>query len=262
MRLYLKFMQIAIRARMEYRSDTLVGFVSSIVFNCLNLGLIGIVLQRFHSLGGWVFGEVVMLYGMWLLSHTVFVTFFQQILFLENIILQGNFDQYLLRPASPFLQFISREVNYLGVGDFVLAVVLLSAAYRELGLSWSASKFLLFASAILSGAAIEVSINILIASISFWNGRSSNLSSIIMNFYFLTQQYPLDMFGRSYQLFLTTFLPIAFINYYPLSQLLDKENGLGIPLLGFLSPIVAIVMVSLTAFVWRRGLLNYASSGN
>lgn len=261
-RLYLKFIHIAIRTRLQYRSDFLVGLLSVILHNGVNLALIWVILQRFQSLAGWVFWEVVMLYSMWLLSHTVYAIFFGQILQLEQIVIQGNFDQYLLRPTSPFLQLISREVNYMGLGDFILATTIFWEAYRNLNLHWSGGQFLHYALAILAGAAIETSIYIIIGTVAFWAGRSNSLTSVVVQFYILAEQYPLDLFGQSYKLFVTIFLPIAFINYYPLAQLLGKKNALGIPLLGLLSPLVAIIMVSLAATAWHYSLLNYTSSGN
>jgi len=37
---------------------------------------------------------------------------------------------------------------------------------------------------------------------------------------------------------------------------------LGIYGMGFLSPIVAILLLALGALIWRRGLAGYTSSGN
>jgi ABC-2 type transport system permease protein len=83
-----------------------------------------------------------------------------------------------------------------------------------------------------------------------------------MRFQLMIQQYPIDVFGQWFRVFVTGFLPVAFINYYPLTLLLDKSNALHIPLLGWISPLVAILMFSLGTFAWRRGLLGYSSSGS
>jgi ABC-2 type transport system permease protein len=65
-----------------------------------------------------------------------------------------------------------------------------------------------------------------------------------------------------FRIFVTGFLPMAFMNYYPLTILLDKPNALGILGMGFLSPFVAAILLALGAFIWRRGLAGYTSSGN
>jgi ABC-2 type transport system permease protein len=83
-----------------------------------------------------------------------------------------------------------------------------------------------------------------------------------MQFMGLGQRYPMDVFGKWYRIFVTGFLPLAFMNYYPLTQLLGKPNALGVAGLGFLSPVVACILLILGSLVWRKGLAGYTSSGS
>jgi ABC-2 type transport system permease protein len=181
---------------------------------------------------------------------------------LEQDILSGRFDQYLIRPCSPLLQFVGREINYMGIGDVIFATTALSIAYNNLGLQWSAGQWLFFAAAVLAGLVIETAIIWIIGALSFWTGRTQALRSITLRFNQLTQNYPLDIFGQWFRLFMTGFLPVAFMNYFPLTILLGKPNAVGAAWLGFLSPLVAVVLLALGSLVWRRGLADYTSSGS
>lgn len=129
--MYLKFVGIAVRGRMQYRSDFLVGVIGVIVLNWVNLTLIWVLVDRFRTLQGWAFWEIVMLYGMWMLSHCVYSMFFWHITTIEDDILSGRFDQYLVRPCSPLLQFLGREVNYMGVADVAFGVAVFGLAYHN-----------------------------------------------------------------------------------------------------------------------------------
>lgn len=262
LRLYFKFIGIAIRSRMEYRSDFLVGMVSIIVLNGVNLSLTWVMVDRFRVLGGWRYWEIVMLYGTWLLSHSVYAVFFWHLSTLEDDILHGRFDQYLVRPCSPLLQFLGREVNYWGVADIVFATAAFSLAYRNLGLAWSAGQWAFFGVAVLSGTVIETCIVWVIGSLAFWTGRSRAIFFVVLRFHMLAQQYPLDVFGKWFRIFVTGFLPVAFMNYYPLTVLLGKPNALGVAGMGFLSPVVAGILLALGSLVWRQGLAGYTSSGS
>jgi ABC-2 type transport system permease protein len=262
LRLYFKFIGVAIRSRMEYRSDFLVGMVSIIVLNVVNLSLIWVMVSRFRVLGEWQYWEIVMLYSMWLLSHGVYAIFFWHLITLEDDILHGRFDQYLIRPCSPLLQFLGREVNYMGVADLVFATTAFSLAYRNLGLGWSAGHWVFFALAVMSGIVIEACIVWIIGALAFWTGRSQSVFFVVLRFHVLTQQYPMDIFGKWFRIFVTGFLPVAFVNYYPLTVLLGKPNALGIAGIGFLSPIVAVMLLVLGSLIWRRGLAGYTSSGS
>jgi len=262
LRLYVKFIGIAIRSRMQYRSDFFFGIAGVIVLNLVNLSLIWILVSRFQSLAGWQFWEIVMLYGTFLLSHSVYAVFFWHLSRLEDDILYGRFDQYLVRPCSPLLQFLGREVNYMGVADVVFATSVFVLAYHNLGLNWTAVQWGFFAVAILSGTVIETCIVWIIGALAFWTGRSRAIFFVYIRFQILGQQYPIDIFGMWFRIFITGFLPLSFMNYYPLTILLDKPNALGVYGMGFLSPIVAILLLALGALIWRRGLAGYTSSGN
>jgi signal transduction histidine kinase len=115
LRLYRRFVGIAIRSRMEYRSDFIVGFLSVISLNVVNLSIIWVLVSRFRVMAGWSFWEIVMLYATFLLGHSVYAVLFWHLTRLEDDIIHGRFDQYLVRPCSPLLQFLGREVNYMGV---------------------------------------------------------------------------------------------------------------------------------------------------
>jgi ABC-2 type transport system permease protein len=262
LRLYFKFVGIGVRSRMEYRSDFIVGSLSVIALNVVNLSIIWVLVSGFRVLAGWSFWEIVMLYGTFLLGHSIYAVLFWHLSNLEDDIVHGRFDQYLVRPCSPLLQFLGREVNYMGAADLVLAVAVLSLAYRNLALSWSPARWLFFAAAVLSGTAIETAIMWLIGSLAFWTGRSRSLTFIYWQFQMLNQNYPMDVFGTGFRIFVTGFLPVSFMNYHPLTRLLDKPDALGIAALGFISPLVAALLLSLGALVWRRGLAAYTSSGN
>jgi ABC-2 type transport system permease protein len=150
----------------------------------------------------------------------------------------------------------------MGVGDVIFASTAFGLAYSNLGLDWSLGKWLFWLVALLAGLIIESCIAWIFGSIAFWTGRSRAIFSVSLRFSILTQQYPIDIFGQWYRLFVTGFLPIAFINYYPLTILLDKQNALAAPILGYLSPVVAAVVFLIAWFVWQRGLAGYTSSGS
>jgi len=247
---------------MQYRSDFVFGIIGVFVLNGVSLSLIWVMINRFQSLAGWGFWEVVMLYGTFLLSHSVYAVLFWHLALLDEDIIHGRFDQFLIRPCSPLLQFLGREVNYMGVGDIVVASTAFSLAYTNLDLRWSFQKWIFFGMIIFAGLIIETCISWMFGSISFWYGRSRSIFQVALRFHMLIQQYPIDVFGTWFRIFVTGFLPVAFINYFPLTILLDKPNALNLPVLGWISPVVAVILLLLGSLVWQRGLRGYSSSGS
>ena len=260
--LYFKMVRVAMQSRLQYRADFLTGIIGVIVLNVVNLGLIGILISRFRHLNGWTLWEMVFLYCLWILGHSIYSLFFWHIRTLEDFLVQGTFDQFLMRPASPFVLFLGREVQYLGIADALFGISGLSLAYRNLDLHWSGTQWLLFGAAILAGTIIETTLALMIACVSFWTGRSRRASSIINQINMMVQHYPVDMFGYAFRVVVTGLIPVAFMNYYPALMLLgklDPQSPWG--WLGYLSPFVAFVMIIIASGIWHLAIQRYSSAG-
>lgn len=85
--------------------------------------------------------------------------------------------------------------------------------------------------------------------------------SIAERFTTLMQQYPVNIFGKYFQIFVTCFLPVAFINYYP-SMILLHKNTEQIYLWQYCAPLAAFLMLLIAALVWTKGVKRYAGTGN
>ena len=262
MALYFKLVRLAFQARMQYRADFLTGILGVIVMNSVTVTLISIMVSRFSHLNGWTMWEMVFLYCLWLLGHSLYSFFFWHITTLENYLVEGTFDQFLMRPASPFVMFLAREVHYMGVADLTFASLGLSLAYRNLQLQWSGVEWLFFGLAVIAGTVIETSLVLMFACISFWTGRSRRASQLLMRLNVMVQYYPVDIFGYAFRVIVTGLIPVAFMNYYPTLMLLDKlDRGSPWAWLSYMSPVVALTLVILASLIWHLALRHYSSAG-
>jgi ABC-2 type transport system permease protein len=63
--------------------------------------------------------------------------------------------------------------------------------------------------------------------------------------------------------FVTCLLPVAFINFYPARLLMGKITpGESWYWLSYMSPLVALTLLSLAAALWKRALRQYSSIGS
>lgn len=263
LQIYYKLIKISMRSRMQYRADFISGIISVILLNAVNLGLIGILVSRFVHLNGWNIWDIVFLYSLWMLSHSIYSLFFWHFNTLEEYLIKGNFDQFLTRPVSPLIQFLGREIQYMGIGDILVGISGLSLAYMNLNLNWSIIEWSFLIIIVLSGTTIETSISWILSCLSFWTGRSQTAFFVITRLNLMVQQYPIDIFGQWFRILVTGFIPIAFINYYPSLYLLGKDNNSGNwHWLSFISPVVALIFIFLATFIWHMALNKYTSSGN
>ena len=261
--LYFRLIQISLLSRMQYRANFIAGILGLVFWNIINLGLIGVMVTQFTSLNHWTLWELVFLYCLWILCHSLYSLFFSQSTHMEDYLIEGTFDQFLLRPANPLIQVLGRELQYIEIADMLIGITGIGLAYIQLNLQWNAWLWSFFLVAVVSGAVIELSMNLLIACSAFWTGRSRGSFIIANQFYGLVHQYPIDIFGKVFRVFVTGFLPVAFMNYYPAVLLLGKQGQLGSAWpLSYMSPLVALLLVGVVLIVWTLALRRYSSSGS
>ena len=261
--LYCRLIQISILSRMQYRANFMAGILGLLFWNVINLGLIGVLVTQFTRLKDWTLWELVFLYSLWILGYSLYGIFFSHTSELENYLIEGSFDQFLLRPASPLIQMLGREFQVNEMANVFIGLTGLSLAYTRLDLHWDGWKWGFFIAAVVSGGIIVLAINLLIACTGFWAGRSRGTSFIVNQFYGLVQQYPIDIFGTAFRVIVTGLIPVAFMNYYPALFLLDKVNR-NSPgwWLSYISPLVALMLIGIVLIVWQLGLNRYSSSGS
>lgn len=258
-----RLVRASVASKIQYRGDFIGGLAGIVVLNAANLLVITMLVYRFHTLKGWTVWQLVFLYSLWVLCHSFYSVFFLNVSDLENQLVNGVFDQYLLRPVSPLLQFLGGEVQYLGFSDAFLGVIGITIVYIHLTLHWTLWDFAFLLMSILSGAIIEVSIALTLSSIAFWTVKSRATIYVMSQFESVIQEYPLNIFGKWFKIATTALLPVAFMNYYPALFLLHKNIlGTDWEWLKFMSPVVAVVMLGIAGLVWRAGLSRYESTGS
>lgn len=246
---------------MQYKVDYFVGIISIIVLNIVNLSFLGIMVYNFESLAGWGIWDLMFLYGLWNMGRGIFSLFFWHMYNFEDLVVSGNFDTFLIRPVSPFLQLIGRDIGYPGIGDFLVGIVAVSLAKSNLMLHWSFGYWVFFVVCVVSAALIQLAIVWICGSLSFWTTRSRDAYHIADRFSIFMQQYPISIFGRVFQIFVTGVLPVAFLNYYP-SVILLNMAGDERTWWHYLSPAVTMVILLIARFVWKAGVNKYAGTGN
>jgi viologen exporter family transport system permease protein len=262
-RWYFRLIQISLLSRMQYRANFVAGILGLIFWNVINLGLIGVLVTQFTHLNHWTVWELVFLYCLWIMGHSLYSLFFSHTTRMDDYLMAGTFDQFLLRPASPIIQFLGRELQYIEIADALIGLTGISLAYTQLNLHWDSWKWGFLMVAIISGAVIELAMNLLIACSTFWTGRSRSGFILVQQFYGLVQQYPIDIFGNAFRLIVTGLIPVAFMNYYPALFLLDKVNRASPGWwLSYMSPLIALILVGIVSGVWRLALRQYTSSGS
>lgn len=260
-RLYLLMIKVAVLSKMQYKADFIVGVISIIVLNTVNLSFLGIMIYNFESLAGFGIWDLMFLYGLWNLGRGIFSLLFWHLYNFEDMVVTGSFDAFMVRPLSPFLQLLGRDIGYPGIGDMLVGIAVIALAKSQLALYWGLWQWSFFIICVIFAALLQLAIIWICISISFWTTRSRDAFNIADRFSVLMQQYPVSIFGRWFQIFVTGILPVAFLNYFPSLILLDIAYD-GVAWWHYLSPLVSVVMLAIAAIVWKLGIKRYSGTGN
>lgn len=256
-KLYLSFLKASLKEMLIYRLDCMVGMISQIVTQLVEIIFIFIIFYNTDTLAGWNFNQILLLYGITSISIGFSDFCFDAIYDIgPKYIKNGDFDKILLRPVHPLVSIIGSSREFTALGYFILGLIITIIMLIELAIPITfllIIKILFFS---IVGALIIGAINTIFSISSFWTYRSNE---IIWSFYriYTFAQYPINIYNMFIKILITVILPFAFVAYYPTMDYLGMNTYMI-----YLSPIIAIILWIIAVKAWNWALNKYRSTGN
>jgi len=248
-----------LKMRLSYRVDFLVDLGANLFAIAVQLTTLAVLFSKVPALKGWSFEQVLFIYGFSLLPLGLFNLISINIYrFADHFIIEGNLDRVLLRPVNPLAQVLFESFNLSGLNEMFLGTGIMVYAAGQLGLRFDLLDVAVFAVVVPSAAVIYVAVFLALAAVSFWHEDRMGLAPPVYNLIRFAR-YPLTIYGRGVQVFLTFVLPFAWVAYMPAAWFV---GGPEIQRWALLTPLVAFLALSLSYTIWRTGLRRYASTGS
>jgi len=263
-RAYSEFWRLNFLTLIEYKGNFFIWLLFSFVYHGVAIGAIWVTMTRFPSMMGWSYQEVFFLYTLFMLGHTPNNTLFFTVGNVPELIREGTFDRYLVRPLNPLFQVLSAP-GQIWPDELALALVFFAIAQAVVHLQWSIATVGLLLAAMIGGAFIDFAVQLVVATLAFWFIRLDALRWVVMSLENDFTRYPLSIYSRSVRIVLGYVFPFAFMNYFPATALLHKtaESTYALnPVLGWLTPVVGAVWFGAAYLFWRRGLDHHQSTGS
>lgn len=253
----------SIRSELQYRVNAITSIIGGILFQITGFLVVWIIVARFNQIGGWGLAELTFLYGMRLTSHGIFYACFSQIFELDNVMIRGEYDRYLVRPMSPLLQLFTRKLRINAFGDLLGGSALLVAASTIADVDWSPLAVLYLLLAVIGGGLVEGAVQIALGSLSFRFLHTLALRTTVNEIFNVYGNYPQQIFPAALRTGLTFLLPIAFVAYFPATVLLNRTGDLAVPAwLAASSPLVGVILFAIAVRIWKIQSAHYQSAGN
>jgi len=259
-KLYGIYVKKAIKSRLEYKNDAILGMISFLITNTVSFLTLTFVISSIPSLGTWSMSELGFLYGFAMMPRAIDHLFSDSLWYVGYwYVRNGLMDHYLTRPVNVLFQVVAEVFQPEAFGELFLGIVLLVVCGFNISFMWSIGSVVMLIVAIVFGSFIITSLKILTCSVAFWTKTSGVLMNMVYNFADFAK-YPITIYHPIIRTIMTFIIPFGLIISIPIDTLI---NGTYNPWLISLSIIgIAIGLFLVAFFVWCRGLKHYDSSGS
>jgi ABC-2 type transport system permease protein len=261
-RIATRVMVLNFRALAGYRGDFVMALLSGVAWQTSVLVFAGVLLSRFHSLGGWNQGGVLLIASMRLLSHGLYVAVFSGLLGMNDIVQEGRLDGYLMRPLPVYRQVLLSRFPVNAFGDTAAAILLFGLTLAKLPAVWTLPHLCYLVAGVIGGMFVEAAVQTVVSASVFRFTVGLSWFNWVDSLFGTFGSYPLKILPGAGRVALTFVLPIAFIAYLPASVITGRVHDSGVPVwLGFVSPAAGPVLFVLARLFWNWALNRYESIG-
>lgn len=250
MRIISKYFLVSLKKNFAYRVNGYLVILDTMM-DILAIWLFWVSLLELElNLIGWTRQSLKLFMGYSLISSSIANLFVGE-WDLQDHVLDGSLDGYLLKPCSAVLLILLERANFLRflVSFPVGAVMVFAYAGQQPLLAlWGMILCIL--------ASVMVQLIILaVYELCFWLQRVDGFADLLETVFSISK-YPLAFFPHKIALFFTYIVPIAWIGTIPVEIITGKTIAWSVP--AFL--ILSIGICSLVHILWQAGRRNYESA--
>lgn len=258
MKLILNYLSLHLKISLEYKSSFIMTIISQTIAMFVELFTVYALFSKFKLFE--VYNPYALLLGfstLWLGYSTVEL-FGRGFDHFSNLIVKGDFDILLIRPANLFIQIMGTDICYEKVGRTTIALFMFIYSSIKIISHFTLFKILLLIFMVVGCIIIITSLFIIGASFCFITIQGLEVINIFTNGTRQVAQYPISIYKKAVRIFFATIIPIALVNYYPIDYLTGKTDNI----LYVFMPMITIIMLFISKSIFNIGLKKYCSTGS
>ena len=252
------FLKVNIQMSLAYRADTIVNILLNLMWLGWELLALSIIFSNTETIGGWDFGELIALLGVFRLVHTLMIALiWPNTEKFNQSIRDGSMDYTLLQPINSMFLVTFSRITVWRAWDLILAAVLIIVGINLSGDTTTPLSILTFILLTISGGIIIYSLWIVIIALTFWFTKFDNNVTILQAL-LDAGRYPVTVYPVWLRILVTFIIPIAVATTVPLQGLRGDLTG------GRVLMFAAIGVISflIASQVWKRGLKQYSGASS
>jgi len=252
------FLKVNIQMSLAYRADTVVNILLNLMWLGWELLSLSIIFNNTDTIGGWGFGELIALLGVFRLVHTLMIALiWPNTEKFNQSIRDGSMDYTLLQPVNSMFLVTFSRITIWRAWDLILATVLIVLGVNLAGDTVTLPYILIFLLLTVSGAIVIYSLWIVLIALTFWFTKFDNNVTILQAL-LDAGRYPVTVYPVWLRILVTFVVPIAVATTIPLQGLrgdLTFSRSLIFIAIGIASFLIA-------SQVWKRGLKQYSGASS
>ena len=263
LRLYKVFISQFFKIILQSKIDFMMGLMGFFFTQIMGIMFLYLVFQQIPSLNGWTFDQLVFIYGFAQIPRGIDHLFTDNLWLVSwRLVINGDFDRYMLRPMNILFQIISERIKRDDLGELLVGTILVIRSINKGIVVVDAVHIVLFIVSIIAGAFIYTAIKLFFASIAFWIKISGPILQVAYEMSDFAK-YPTEIYAKAVKFVITWVIPFAFVAYLPASYFLGAGSFMGhSSLIIAVEAGIALIFCILAYIMFSVGIKNYESAGN
>jgi ABC-2 type transport system permease protein len=258
LKLIATFFKVNVQMSLAYRADMVVNILLNLMWLGWELLGLSIIFSNTETLGGWGFGELIALLGVFRLVNTMMMSLiWPNTEKFNQSIRDGSMDYTILQPVNSMFLVTFSRISVWRIWDLVLAIVLIVVGVNLAGDVATPLSILNFILLTISGAIVIYSLWIVLIAFTFYFTKFDNNVTILQAL-LDAGRYPVTVYPIWLRVIVTFLIPIAVATTIPL-QALRQELGTS-QVLMFLG--IGIASFLIASQVWKAGLKRYSGASS
>jgi ABC-2 type transport system permease protein len=256
--LWKSFFYNSLSRDLEFKANFLGGLIVDIVYYSIQFFFFSVIYSYVDAIGVFKREDVIIFLVITFLADTFYMFFFSGNLFnLNNWMVKGDLDFFLLKPIESQFMVSFRYVKSYAILSLIILIIMLSNLLFAYPNGIAFLNIVSFIFSFIMGIGIWYSIDFLISSSCFWFKNFSVagwLSHEIIKF----SSRPDTIYTGLLRKLLFSIVPMTLVASIPARNLLYGPNILYLSWQFF----VLIVFLLLSRIIWKRGVLRYESASS
>ena len=219
--------------------------------------MVFILMDKFHFLDNYDIYELMLGISIVQFGFSFSECFMRGFDKFSEVIKVGGLDLMLIRPRNIYVQVFGSNIELTKLSRVLGSLVLFIIAISNIdSITWYGVLYLFLL--LVGSSMIYAALFIFSACFCFKTVEGLEFMNIFTDGSREFGQYPMGLFRREVILVFTFLIPLACVNYYPISYILGKSDNIWY----LISPLMTFVLFIMSIITFNRCIRHYEGTGS